>query len=504
MNTLFTLIKKNFRLIIRSKSSALMVILGPLLLIILVGAAFNTANIYGIRVGAHSEEYSPLAEAVILEMNQADYATQKVDSEQACIEGVKNGAFHVCAIFPKNLKVDAGGNIQFYVDNTKTNIIYLITETISAHIGKKSQDLSLQLTKGVVDTLDYVKEEISDKEYLIEEIKSTSESDEILLSSIGTDLASMNLEYVKTDIPLGTLESQISSTNSSSALSSFKAVEVKIEEILSEMSTADSKRDRTLEKVQSLSQSSESNRLAASQMQRTFKNIQGDVSDVKETGVSKIVNPITSDIKPITTQKTHLNFIFPTLLIMIIMFVSMLLTSTLEIRERTSKVYFKNFITPTSQTLFTLSNYLTNLIIIGIQTSILLVAATYFFFDSIVNSLNALIPSIFLITSFFLFLGVLLGTIFKTEETNTITNISLGFIMIFFSSAILPIESLPPIIRNIASFNPFYISETLLNQIILFQAPLENVLNHFLILSGYLVGIIIITIFIKKITKRRQ
>jgi ABC-type uncharacterized transport system permease subunit len=76
--------------------------------------------------------------------------------------------------------------------------------------------------------------------------------------------------------------------------------------------------------------------------------------------------------------------------------------------------------------------------------------------------------------------------------------------MIFFSSAILPIETLPTVIRSIASFNPFFISETLLNKIILFQAPLKNVLEHFLLLSGYLIGIIIITLISKKITKRGQ
>jgi ABC-type polysaccharide/polyol phosphate export permease len=101
-------------------------------------------------------------------------------------------------------------------------------------------------------------------------------------------------------------------------------------------------------------------------------------------------------------------------------------------------------------------------------------------------------------------MGIMLGSIFRTEETNTITAISLGFIMVFFSSAILPIETLSPVIKNIASFNPFYISESLLNQIILFQSQLKNVSSYFLTLSLYLAGIIIATIIVKKISKRRQ
>ena len=197
MKRLLTLIKKNFKLILRSKSSAIMIILGPLLLIILMGAAFNTASVYGIRVGVHSEEYSPLAEAIIYELNQDDYSTQKVDSEQACISGVKNGIFHVCAIFPKNLKVTQGGNIVFYVDNSKTNLIYLVTESISTHIGKKSQDLSLQLTKGIVDTLEYIEEEITDKELLLNQLKTQAEEGEATITLISNDLTDMNLLHEK-------------------------------------------------------------------------------------------------------------------------------------------------------------------------------------------------------------------------------------------------------------------------------------------------------------------
>ncbi len=500
MNKLFTLVKKNFKLIMRSKSSAIMIILGPLLLIVLMGAAFNTASIYGIRVGTYSESYSPLAEAIIHELNQQSYTTQKVDSEQACIDGVRNSIFHVCAIFPKEIKVSEGGNIQFYVDNTKTNLVYLITETISAEIGKKSNDLSFQLTKGVVDTLNSIESEIKDREELVAELTAKNQENEVIINTISQEAVDMNLGYKISDIPLGVLKAQLNGTSSAS----FNVVEKKIEEILDETSKADSKKKKISEKALTLSQNTESEKITIQQIQATFDGIKKDISSVKETGVSNIVNPISSDIKPITAEKTHLNFIFPTLLVMIIMFVSMLLTSTLEIRESMAKVYFKNFITPTSVSLFTLSNYLTNLLIISLQTTILLGAAAYLFFSNIVASLSVLLLALFVIISIFLFLGITLGSIFKTEETNTITVISIGFIMVFFSSAILPIEILPSIIKGIASFNPFYISETILNKIILFQSPFSAIKKEFILLSSYFVGAVTLTWIVKKITGRRQ
>ena len=46
LSVLISLIKKNSKLIVRSKSSSLVIIFGPLLIIGLVGAAFNTSSLY--------------------------------------------------------------------------------------------------------------------------------------------------------------------------------------------------------------------------------------------------------------------------------------------------------------------------------------------------------------------------------------------------------------------------------------------------------------------------
>jgi ABC-2 type transport system permease protein len=505
MNKLLTLIKKNFRIILRSKSSALMIILGPLILITLVGAAFNTANVYGIRVGTYSENYSPLSEAIIYELNKDNYNTQKVTSEQACITSVKNGVFHVCAIFPKKLEVSSGGNIDFYVDNTKKNIIYLITETISSQINKKSKDLSMQLTKGVVDTLDDIKLEIEDNSPLLAEVKTDNVEISNIIGLVNSDLAGMSLSHEITNIPLGALEAEMKNSNSSTtAMAAFTRVENEIENILYDIDKSQAIQTQSINKLSNIKQLSENNKFRINQIEITFTQINKNIDSVAETGVGRIVNPIKSEIKPVTSNKTHLNFIFPTLLMMILMFVSLLMASTLEMREKTSKVYFKNYITPTSEISFILSNYLTNLTIITIQTTILLGAAAYFFYEGIGNSLNLLIPALLLSVSIFLFLGIALGNLFKTEETNTITAISLGFIMVFFSSAILPVETMPTLIRKVASFNPFFISETLLNQIILFKANFKIVAGHFLKLGGYLIGAILTATIFKKIAKRRQ
>ena len=70
MFKLIEIIKKNFRLLIRSKSSALIVLLGPLLLILLISMAFNTSSLYDIKIGTYSGEYSELSNSIIEKLNQ--------------------------------------------------------------------------------------------------------------------------------------------------------------------------------------------------------------------------------------------------------------------------------------------------------------------------------------------------------------------------------------------------------------------------------------------------
>ena len=81
MYKLIEIIKKNLRLLIRSKSSALIVLLGPLLLILLISMAFNTTSLYDINIGTYSGSYSELSNSIIEKLNQDEFNVIKIDSK---------------------------------------------------------------------------------------------------------------------------------------------------------------------------------------------------------------------------------------------------------------------------------------------------------------------------------------------------------------------------------------------------------------------------------------
>src|SRR3989344_6148774 len=153
MSKLLHIISKNFKLLLRSKGSALIILLGPLFLILLIGAAFNTSTVYGIKVGVHANHYTPLAESLVQELAGKQFNIKKIASQESCLEQLKAGDIHICSIFPNDLSIDKESTIIFYVDPSRVNLVYLVIEGISSKVQTKSEEISLQLTKGLLEVL---------------------------------------------------------------------------------------------------------------------------------------------------------------------------------------------------------------------------------------------------------------------------------------------------------------------------------------------------------------
>ena len=119
MRNVFRIISKNLRLLIRSRSSALIIILAPLLVILLVGIAFDNANIFGLTIGVYSPAYGPNVDGFLSKLAEREFRTIKYDNEQSCIEDIKLGITNTCIIFPSDLQFETNEQkeITFYVDN---------------------------------------------------------------------------------------------------------------------------------------------------------------------------------------------------------------------------------------------------------------------------------------------------------------------------------------------------------------------------------------------------
>jgi ABC-type multidrug transport system permease subunit len=502
------IIKKNLKLILRSKSSALIVILGPLLLILLVGAAFNTANVHGIRIGVFSEEYSGLSESIIEELGDRQFDVIKIEDRDGCISSVKEGEAHVCVIFPSKLNVKSESTITFYVDPSRMNLVYIIMEGISSKVETKSEELSLQLTSNILGVMEDASNEVSDKALLVAELSANAEDFEARINKMLADFAALDLSIDEDKLNFDLIESEIGNLNSESNNSFIKLgkriglLKVELDKIKNQVGDTNAVRFTAITQLELMKKilTTEINYLKT--IKNTMENINTQVNTVAIKSAGKIVSPITTKIEPVTTKQTNLSFLFPTLLVMVIMFISTLLSSTLVIKEKVSTAYFRNFLTPTSDFLFILANYLSNIIIVVLQLVIILAVAVFFFGRELFSVIGPVALVLLLISSVFILLGMLIGNVFKSEETGVLAAISISSLLLFFSNTILPTESLPFIFKKIVGFNPFIVSESLLRKLLLFDINAGLLLNEVYVLLGA-IGILLMLVIISSLNVRK-
>ena len=184
------------------------------------------------------------------------------------------------------------------------------------------------------------------------------------------------------------------------------------------------------------------------------------------------------------------------------MFVSILLASTVVIKEKLSKAFFRNYITPTSSLTFIFGTFLTNILIVAIQLAILFIVIGVFFQRDVITTLANASFLLLLIATIFIFIGMIIGYIFNSEETAMLGAIAVGSIFLIFSNTILPIESIPATLRQIFQFNPFILSEGILKKVIIFKVGLGSLTTDLYLLLGYIVVLFVLLVVIEKITQK--
>lgn len=492
MYKLIEIIKKNLKLLIRSKSSALIVLLGPLLLILLISMAFNTSSLYDINVGTYSGSYSELSNSIIEKLNQDEFSVVKIDSKEECINSIKSNDLHVCAIFPDGLDVNAQGSIEFHVDKSRMNLVYIIINSISTKVSIQSEELSTALTSTLLNSINNADSKINEMSGIViqlsvdlKDVKSSVDSTKNSL----LDLNGTNLTYLGDRVDVLNLTGE-----TGTIVSTYKdLIDSLIEDAASSNSSleaASSKLDSQITNVNDVS--------------NKFTEISNNFNSIEIKEVSKIVSPISTEIIPISSDSTHFDYTFPALLVIVLLFSGLLVSSTTIIEEKASKAFFRNFITPTSNALFIIGNYLSNLLIVLSQI-IVIFLALYIFSETTVSPdiLTNLSIIILLTGSVFILLGMLIGYLFKSGETANLAVMSLACILLFFSNTILPLETLPSTIRSIAGYNPFILAADALKEILLFKAPLEAISTQFYTLLAY-IGVLIVLIYVVRVFSKRR
>ena len=167
------------------------------------------------------------------------------------------------------------------------------------------------------------------------------------------------------------------------------------------------------------------------------------------------------------------------------MYTAILLTPILVLLERNAPTYFRNFMTTTKEYVFIASTFATSGFLLTVQLAIILFVATILFSSQLLSSLFITIFVCLLAIIFFTFIGMLIGYLFNTEESAILTATFAATGLLFFSDAIIPIETMSPWLGAIAKFNPFVVASSLLRKTIVLNATIGTFWQDLLLLMFY-------------------
>ncbi len=542
---LLKLLEKNFRLLWKSKLFILTILLGPLLIALLLGMAFNNTDIYSLNIGVYVEKTDQLEEMIIGKLRE-NFKVLTYQNKDACIDSIKEYITHICIILPETISLEGNdiNEILFYVDDSRTNLVWMILDTLSTIFSRSSSEIATNLTSELLYKLDFIGENSASSQTIITNLENNNNNRVGLMKQI--ELNTNNLPLIQSltnvedslnknrklkeelyalidDINEGIMKSEDSldeiKTGDDAALQSqLDTIEQQLtsmKNILSESSVqrkADElnslliKLDTYIFTIQQIIDENKKKReaikLSFGEDAVNLKKVDSFTDEINSlathlriTNPAKIAEPLITEIRPINIEKTHFSFIFPTLLMLIIVFTAIILSSSLIVIEHKSKAFFRNYMSPTSPLFFLFTYFVTDLIIITANLSIFLIISKVLFNIDITLSLFMIL---FFIMSLFILLGSIIGCLIKSEQSNMALGITVSSVFLFFSNTILPIESIPQTLREIIKYNPFVIGETVIRKLLVYKSGLLDLTSEILIILIYILIFVAILVLIPK------
>ena len=485
-SSLFTLVEKNLKVFFRSKISSSIIILMPFLIVLFAGYGFGSNNLSGISIATYSNSYSNVSENILSGFEKQGFLIKKQNSLEDCVNSVKISKTQICISFPENLSQEGNkANIIFYVDYSRMNLAYNLINILNKQVSFNAKNVGVVRAQDLINTLNSLKSTLKKEKSKADLLPENFKEAENLGNSIESPVE--NIDSILAD-----LEKLDSSLNSSEDLESS----------ISDLNSVKSKVSNNFENLEKLTSK---NKELKSQFNDVLIDLGSSVDSLnsfKIVSAENIVSPFNISLESITPSNKKREYLIPIIISLISLFAGILISSTLVLKNKKTRAYFRNFVTPTSDFTFVFSIYLTCLIILFLQF-LFVFAGIYFIFKMNFFALPLEMISILILgLSAFISIGMFLGYVFRSEETIIFSSILVASILMFFSNIILPLENISPKLLKFASFNPLVLLENSLNKIYLFGLGFNFIWLEAILLGSVFLFFGILTYFMRKMTKR--
>ena len=491
VKTLFSLVGKNLKMFFRSKMSSMAVMLIPLAVILLTGVAFNSSQYSNIQVGIYSESYSDFTWSIIDDFQKDNFRAQTYETEAGCISSVKKSESQICVVFPSDLSPDiTEEEIVFHADYSRVNLVGDLTSKIQKNVLSKTSGVGEELAQDLIGSLEDIKSKLPEAKTKLENAYSDTKDNQEELDTI--DLSANNLESAIED--LEDARDDINSTETT--------LIADINEIIEDLDRIKNSTEDAEESIDSLETKIDTTASSLTEISNDLDSIISSLNSQKVVTASNVVSPIKTRIQAIDSESNNKDYMVPIVFSLIILFGSVLLSSTFVLKEKKTKAFFRNFMAPVSNATFLLSTYLTCLAIILLQFSIVLLGGKYVLGMNIAPILPQLLIIGIAAISAFIALGMFIGYLFKSEETIIFSSMIIATLLVFFSNIILPIENTAGNISNILKFSPLVAADLAFKKTMLFSLPVASLIQEIITLAVCFTVFFLASATFRELTKR--
>ncbi len=210
-----------------------------------------------------------------------------------------------------------------------------------------------------------------------------------------------------------------------------------------------------------------------------------------EKDPSFVASPVEFRINAFYKGQRFIDFLFPSIMMLIVMMISILLPAVSFVRDKNSGLLERMMLSPVKLEFLIAEKVVSYFLISLLQVPLILFIGAYFF--DIQISTSNLLP-IFVVSSasiiMFIFFGLAIASFSRSESTSIMASMLFIIPMIFLSGVFITIEIMPDFVRPIAEALPISVSVRLLETLLLQNAGMNLVvlgLQTFLYIIFYMI-----------------
>ncbi len=547
------LMKASLKRFLRDWKAIFLLIVFPLLLITVVFMSFNPAGLRKVPVGiiGHSDQ-----------LNIEDYKDQltylemtRFNKIEDCILDLKSYNSYVC-IEIIDLEYKEGAILNVHYDNTREPIIWEIIERIKSTVDYFQEEISKDMATdflsvlsdtgnkidsfkfNLINTHGKIDEYIYEADGSITRLENARTDVEITLDQMDRDIDSVRLakrhivdekDRFSSDSSyyLGFLDSNMYGVDSlrqrinqydryldaslvsiDQRIDSYETMSRKGRQHMNEI-------DDSIVKLNQVKQELIDYKIQLREVQKELDEIQSRFRDYKNFDVETLINPIVINNRPVFVSYFNqdekvaesfnlmsLQTIFPMILLLIVLFISLLISSFMCLKDINSSankrirlikgVFFPEIF----------SVYFSSFVVIFVPLFCVLALGDFIFKIPIFYNSDKIFVLIFLLTSCFILMGMIFAYLIKKESITLLISTFMLVFLIFFSGFLLPIERMSYFSAVLASNFPGKIALTAFSKVVFYNAGFVHIGYDLLSLGIWVWCLFVLVVLVKKWKRR--